>query len=59
MSSDHVENRAMSLAKSLLYFDTIHDISTTAEHIRAVTPEEVRSVAELIAPSKCSALTLV
>lgn len=59
VSSDHVENRAMSLAKSLLYFDTIHDISTTTEHIRAVTPEEVRSVAELIAPSKCSALTLV
>ena len=59
VTSDHRENRAMSLAKSLLYFDTIHDIDTTAEHIRAVTAEEMRQVAELLSPSLCSTLTLL
>ena len=57
-SSDHIENRAMSLGKSVLYFNDVHDISTTAERIMAVKASEMREVAELIfAPGLCT-LTL-
>ncbi|MDE6299063.1 MAG: insulinase family protein, partial [Muribaculaceae bacterium] len=59
VSSDHRENRAMSMAKSLLYFGEVHDITTTAEHIRSVTADEIREVAGLLTPDKCSSLTLV
>lgn len=57
-SSDHIENRAMSLGKSLLYFDDIHDINTSIEHIKTVTAEEMRSVAELVFTPGLSTLTL-
>ena len=58
LTSDHIENRSMALAKSLMYFDVIHDISTTAERIMEVTPEELMDVAQLLAPDKCGSLTL-
>lgn len=58
LTSDHIENRSMALAKSLMYFDIIHDISTTAERIMEVTPEELMDVAQLLAPDKCGSLTL-
>ena len=58
LTSDHIENRSMALAKSLMYFDVIHDISTTAERIMEVTPEELMDVAQLLAPEKCGSLTL-
>lgn len=57
-SSDHIENRAMSLGKSVLYFDAIHDITTTTEKIMQVTPEEFREVAELVFKNGLSTLTL-
>lgn len=57
-SSDHIENRAMSLGKSVLYFDEVHDISTTTERIIAVTPEEMRDVAEAVFSGGLSTLTL-
>lgn len=59
VSSDHRENRAMSLAKSLLYYGCLHDISTMAANIEAVTAEDMRAVAELLAPSLCSSLTII
>ncbi|MBD5358161.1 MAG: insulinase family protein [Bacteroides sp.] len=59
VSSDHIENRAMSLAKSLLYFDSVSDISTMAENIMTVTPAQVREVAELLVAGKCGALTII
>ena len=59
VSSDHRENRAMSLAKSLLYYGEIHDISTTTSHINEVTPEELRDMAQLIAGSERGILTLI
>ena len=59
VNSDHRENRAMSLAKSLLYYGELHDISTTAEHIRSVTAEELRDVAQMIMESEKGCLTLV
>lgn len=58
LTSDHIENRSMALAKSLMYFDVIHDISTTAERIMEVTPEELMDVAQLLTPDKCGSLTL-
>lgn len=59
VNSDHRENRAMSLAKSLLYYGELHDISTTAEHIRGVTADELRDVAQMIMESPRGSLTLV
>lgn len=59
VSSDHIENRAMSMGKSLLYYNEINDISTTAQHIMEVSAEELRSVAQLLTPDKCGTLTLI
>ncbi len=58
VSTDNKESLAMSMGKSLLYFGTVHDPSTTAERVRAVTPEQFREVAELCIPDNCSSLTL-
>ncbi len=59
VSSDHRESRAMSLGKSIMYYNEIHDISSTAEKIMGVTAEEFREVASMLTPDKCSALTLI
>lgn len=59
VSSDHIENRAMALGKSLLYYDRIQDISSTAENIMSVTPEQMREVAEILSPADSGVLTLV
>lgn len=58
VSGDHRENCAMALAKSLLYFGEVHDIAHTAEQIRAVTPDDLRDMAALIASKELSRLTL-
>lgn len=57
-SGDHIENRAMSLGKSVLYFNEIHDISTSTERIMSVTAEEMRIVAETVFSKGLSTLTL-
>lgn len=57
-SSDHIENRAMSLGKSVLYYDEVHDIKTTTEKIMAVTSDEMRDVAQLLFAPGLSTLTL-
>lgn len=57
-TSDHIESRAISLGKSVLYFNAVHDISTTAERIMEVNAEEMRQAAEMISPDKLSSLTL-
>ena len=53
------ENRAMAMAKSLLYYDEIHDIAHAAERIRSLTAEDLRMAAEMIAGRGLSSLTLV
>lgn len=58
VSTDHLENRAMSLAKSLLYYGEIIDIAATAEHIRSVSADELREMAQQLASSTLNALTL-
>ena len=57
-SSDHIENRAMSLGKSLLYYDRVFDINTTASRIMEVTASEMRDVAQQIFCNGLSSLTL-
>ena len=57
-SSDHIENRAMSLGKSVLYFNTVYDISSTAERIMNVSASEMREIAETIFSPGFSTLTL-
>lgn len=59
VSSDHIESRAMALGKSLLYFNELYDIHSTAERIKTVTKNELLEVAELLSPDKCSALSLL
>ncbi|MDE6271791.1 MAG: insulinase family protein [Muribaculaceae bacterium] len=58
VSSDHRESTAMSMGKSLLYYDSIHDISRMTEHIRNVSKDEFRQIAELIAAAPLCRLTL-
>lgn len=58
-SSDNIENRAMSLGKSIMYFNKVHDIPATIERIMSVTAAEMRDVAELVFAEGLSILTLV
>ena len=57
-SSDHIENRAMSLGKSVLYYDKVYDINTTTRRIMEVSAVEMREVAELVFAGGLSTLTL-
>ena len=59
VSTDNRENMAINMGKSLLTRGEIFDTEYTAEQIRAVTAEQLRSVAELLNPSRCSRLTLL
>lgn len=57
-SSDHIEHRAMSLGKSLMYFDAVHDIETTISHIMDVKAKDMQEVAQTIFSDGLSILTL-
>lgn len=59
VSSDHRESMAMSMAKSLLYYNEVHDIAATARRVQEVTPGQLREVAELVASPLTSTLTLL
>lgn len=59
VGSDNRESMAMSLGKNLLFYNRLTNIKATAERVREVTAEEVREVAELVAPDLCSRLTLM
>ncbi len=56
VSADHRENRAMSMAKRLMYYGHVADLATQIEHLRAVTPAQIRDVAQLL--TSRSTLTL-
>lgn len=58
LSSDHIENRAMSLAKSLMYFGEIIDLTVSAKRIMNVTAEELMEVARLLDYRNFGTLTL-
>lgn len=59
VSTDNRENMAMSMGKSLLHFGEVRDMAYTAERIREVTAEQLREVAEMLAPEQCNRLTLL
>lgn len=59
VSSDNRESMAMSLGKNLLFYNKMTDIPSLAARLREVEAEEVREVAELLAPSLCSRITLM
>lgn len=59
VSSANMENRAMTLARSVLHFGRVSDVARTASRISAVTPEEMREVAEMILGGGLSCLTLM
>ncbi|MBD5288290.1 MAG: insulinase family protein [Bacteroides sp.] len=58
VGSDHRESRCMSLAKSMLYYNEIHDIHSVTENIRNVTPKQFREMAQLIITNGLNRLTL-
>ena len=58
VSSDNRENMAMSMAKSIIYYDEIRGIEQTTERLRSVTREDLRNVAEFIVSSPRCRLTI-
>lgn len=58
VNSDNRESTAMSMGRSLLFFDSIHDAATAAQEVGAVTPEQLREVAGLVASRSFHRLTL-
>lgn len=58
VSSDNKETMAMSMAKSLMYYNEIHGIREFTERLREVTPEELRSVAEQVLNAPTCRLTI-
>lgn len=58
VSTDQRENMAMSMAKSIMYYGKIHNISQINRRLLDVTPEDLRKVAENIANSPICRLTL-
>ncbi len=59
VSTENRENMAINMGKSLLFRGAIYDTEHTAERIREVTAQQLRDVAELLVPSRCSRLTLL
>lgn len=59
VSSDNRESMAMSLGKNLLFHDKLTDIPSLAARMREVTAEEMRGMAEFIATSGLSQITLM
>lgn len=58
LAGDNRESVAMSMGKSILYYNEVHDAEMTRDRIMAVTAEEVRQTAELLLKSGFSSLTL-
>ncbi|MDE6340037.1 MAG: insulinase family protein [Muribaculaceae bacterium] len=58
MSGEHRESRAMSLAKSIMYYGEIHDIPYATEQIRNLTSSDLQSMAQLIISNQLSTLVI-
>ncbi len=56
VASDHRESMALSMGKSVAFYGEVHDVDWIAERIRAVSADDIREVASLLAPF--SSLTL-
>lgn len=58
VASDSSEAIALSAAKSMLYRGYVVPSQETIEHIDALTPQDLLDAAQLIAPERCSILTM-
>lgn len=58
VGSDNRENMAMSMAKSLLYYNEIHDVPYVTEQIRNVSRNQLRDIAQRLAEAPLSRLTI-
>lgn len=58
VSTDQRESMAMSLAKSIMYYSDVHDVKEVTERMRAVTPQALREVAQMLAESPRCRLTI-
>lgn len=58
MSGEHRESRAMSLAKSLMYYGEIHDIAYATEQIRKLTPADLQQMAQQLLTNQLSTLII-
>ncbi len=58
VNSDNLEATAMSMGKSVIFFDEVHDAAMTARKVCDVTPQEFLEVARIVAEGKHHRLTL-
>lgn len=58
VASDNREQLALTTARATLYHGRVASADEVAGHIMSVMPEQLREAAELIAPHRCSILTL-
>ncbi len=58
VASENREQMALSMGRAMLYHGSVAQPAETIERIRAITPIELLDVATLIAPERCSTLTL-
>ena len=58
VASDNREQVALSLGRSMMYFGDIKSPEDIKNQILAITPDDVRQVAEMMSADKCSILTM-
>ncbi|MDD2962098.1 MAG: pitrilysin family protein [Muribaculaceae bacterium] len=58
LSTENRENSAITLGKSMLFFNRVSSIDEMAERITSVTSQEIMDIAQIIASDKASILTL-
>ena len=58
VASDNREQVALSLGRSMMYFGDIKSPDDIKNQILAITPDDVRKVAEMMSADKCSILTM-
>lgn len=58
VNSDNREATAMSMGRSVLFFDEVHDAAMTARRVADVTPAQFREMAELVAAGADHMLTV-
>lgn len=57
VATDNKENTVLAMAKTVLYRNRIEPLRTLVEKLRALTPDDIRDAAALIAPDRLSSLT--
>lgn len=58
VASDNREQVALSLGRTMMYFGEIKSSEEIKEQILSITLDDVRNVAEMMHPDKCSILTM-